>query len=162
MKTVFMAAVLLALAPLAWAQDVQRIEIVEHGVYTVDKFNCQRDSQGIERCDRGNIRHAITTWTIPAQLGIEFGLRYRVVGTPPGAPVAIDRVWLLPGSGFHPPGANQPIMRLVRVDRVVIGGTTLVSYGFDDPWELVPGTWVLRFSYRGRVLSEQRFNIVRR
>src|SRR5437868_5385476 len=83
----------------AHALDVQRIEIVEYGIYTVDKASCERDAQGIERCERRNPRHAVSTWTVPAQLGVEFGLRYRIVGAPKGDTVTMKRVWRLPEPG---------------------------------------------------------------
>ncbi len=139
--------------------DVQRIEIVEYGIYTADKTACKRDDQGIERCQRSKVRHAATTWNIPAQIGVEFGLRYRVVGAPNGERVSVKRIWVLPGPGFRPPQPARPIRRLERIDEATIGGTTFVSYGFDDRWELVPGPWILEFWYEGRKLDEKRFII---
>jgi Domain of unknown function (DUF3859) len=158
-KITAIAGVMLLASSSAWAQDVQRIEIVEHGIYTADKSSCNRDAQGIERCERSNIRHAATTWNVPAQLGVEFGLRYRVVGAPKGSKISVKRNWLIPEPGFRAPNASQPIRRLERSDDAVIGEATLVTYGFDDPWELVPGPWVIEFWYGNRKVGEQRFTI---
>lgn len=144
----------------AQTPQVQRIDIVEYGIYTVDKKVCQRDAEGIERCDRADVHHAATTWTVPAQLGVEFGLRYRVIGAPKGAQLTLKRDWLLPGPGFNPPG-KQPIHRLDRTDTVAVGDAIYVSYGFDDPWELVPGPWVLEVWYGGRKLVTQTFTVVK-
>lgn len=139
---------------------IDRIDIVEYGIYTADKQACHRDDQDIERCDRVNVRHAATTWTVPAQLGVEFGLKYRVIGAPSGVKVVMKRDWLLPEPGFHPPG-SQPINRLDRTDTGTIGDVIFVSYGFDDPWELVPGPWVLEIWYSGRKITSQTFTIVK-
>ena len=158
MKISAVACAMLLASSAAWAQDVQGIEIVEHGVYTADKSSCARDAQGIERCDRSNIRHASTTWNVPAQLGVEFGLRYRVVGKPKGAKISVKRIWLIPEPGFRAPN-KEPIRRLERSDDAVIGEAKFVSYGFDDSWELVPGQWVLEFWYADRKLGEQRFTV---
>lgn len=144
----------------AQPSQIQRIEIIEYGIYTVDKQSCQRDAQGIERCDRSDVRHAATTWTIPAQKGVEFGLKYRVIGAPSGARVTLKRDWLLPAPGFLPPG-KQPISRLDRTDNVAIGNAIFVSYGFDDPWEMVPGPWILEIWYGDRKLSSQTFTVVK-
>jgi hypothetical protein len=144
---------------LACAQQVRGIEVTEYGIYAVEKSDCHRDQQGIERCSRGNIRHAATTWTVPANIGVEFGLRYRVVGAPPGARLTIKRVWLLPKPGFRPP-SGPAIDHLDRADAVFAGEDTLVTYGFDDPWELVPGHWTIRFYYDDRLIGEREFTMV--
>lgn len=145
---------------LAQTPQIQRIEIIEYGIYTVNETNCHRDDQGIERCDRSDVHHAATTWTIPAQHGVEFGLKYRVVGSPKGAKVALKRDWLLPGPGFLEPG-KPPLKRIDRTDNVAVGDTTYVSYGFDDPWELVPGPWVLEIWSGSRKLTSQTFTVVK-
>ncbi len=163
MRILLTLAALIGVASVAQAQTatIQRIEIVEHGIYTVDKTNCRRDEQGIERCSRSNIRHAASTWAIPAQLGVEFGLRYRAVGSPAGDQVKLQRTWLLRPPGFRPPAPGNPISRLDREDTVALGNTILVTYGFDDSWELVPGPWTLELWYAGRKVGSQVFTVTK-
>jgi len=163
MRIVLTLLILLAGAAAGQAQSaqIQRIDIVEYGIYTADKRDCHRDAQGVERCDRSNVRHATTTWTVPAQLGVEFGLKYRVIGAPNGAQVTLKRDWLLPEPGFHPPSPKEPIHRLERTDITAIGNTVFVSYGFDDPWELVPGPWVLEIWDGGRKIVSRTFTVVK-
>lgn len=36
-----------------------------------------------------------------------------------------------------------------------------VDYGFDDPWELVPGTWTIELWHGDRKLATQSFTVVR-
>jgi hypothetical protein len=93
------------------------------------------------------------------QIGVEFGLRYRIVGAPKGAKISVKRDWRLPEPGFRPPSADQPILRLDRVDETKIGDTVYVSYAFDDPWELVPGPWTIEFWYGDRKLDERQFMV---
>ena len=144
----------------AQAARIERVDIVEYGIYTVNEANCHRDDQGIQRCDRSDVRHAATTWTIPAQHGVEFGLKYRVVGAPKHAQVTLKRDWLLPPPGFLAP--NKPaVTRLDRTDTVSVGDVTYVSYGFDDPWELVPGPWILEIWDGHRKLTSQTFTVVK-
>ena len=163
MPVVFSLMILLLMPSdaLAQAPRIERIDVVEHGIYTADKTGCQRDEQGIERCARSNIRHAATTWTVPAQLGVEFGLKYRVAGTPAGAPIKIKRVWLLPAPGFQRPGATEAIRRLERVDSTTVGKTEFAEYGFDDSWELITGPWVLEFWNGNSKIHAQTFDVVK-
>jgi uncharacterized protein DUF3859 len=161
MLAITLLALLVLLAPNPGrAKDPARlrIDLVEYGIYSVSKTNCHRDEQSIERCDRGDIRHVSTTWTIPARHEVEFGLKYRVTGAP-GGKLTLKRLWLLPGSGFLPPG-KEPIKQLVRFDTVSTGGIVLASYGFDDPWELVPGPWTLEIWDDDKKLFSQTFNVV--
>jgi len=137
-----------------------RIDLLEHGIYSVAKTNCHRDEQSIERCDRGDMRHVSTTWTIPARHEVEFGLKYRVTGGPKQGTLTLKRLWLLPGSGFLPPG-KEPIKQLVRFDKVPTGGVVLASYGFDDPWELVTGPWTLEIWDGDNKLFSQTFKVVK-
>lgn len=160
MKFVAAYIALLLSVSLANAQHVTGIDVTEYGIYAVEKTACKRDAQGIERCDRSDIRHAASTWTVPASIGTEFGLRYRVLGTPAGAKLTIKRVWLLPKPGFRPPSAPA-IDHLDRFDSVAIGNDTLVTYGFDDPWELLPGPWIIKFYYGDRLLGERQFKMVK-
>lgn len=137
-----------------------RIDVVEYGIYSVAKTNCKRDEQAIERCDRGDIRHVSTTWTIPARHEVEFGLKYRVIGGPKQGTLKLKRLWLLPGAGFVPPG-KEPIKQLVRFDLIPAGGVVLASYGFDDTWELVPGPWIMEIWDGDTKLFSHAFNVVK-
>ena len=69
----------------AGQESAIRMEVTEYGLYTADEQGCTRDDQGIQRCERANIRHAATTLTVPAQRGVQFGVKFRVFGSPAGA-----------------------------------------------------------------------------
>ena len=161
---IVLSLLVLLLTPFdAFAQTphIDRIDIVEYGIYTADKTGCHRDAQGINRCLPSNVRHAATTSTVPAQLGVEFGLRYRVVGKPVGSPIKIERVRLLPAPGFEQPDAKDAIRRLERVDDTTVGGTVFAEYGFDDPWELITGPWILEFWNGDSKIFTQTFTVVK-
>lgn len=161
MRILVICIALLMVPSAAWPETVPTIQVIEYGIYTADKNSCQRDAQGIQRCKRSNLRHAATTTNVPAEMGVEFGLRYRALGMPNGTKVSIKRVWLLPAPGFRAPGAAQPLYRLERLDKTAIGEPTLASYGFDDSWELITGPWILEFWYGDVKLGEQRFTVVK-
>ncbi len=67
---------------------------------------------------------------------------------------------MLPNPGFLESG-KPPLKRIDRTDNGVIGDTTYVSYGFDDPWELVPGPWILEIWSGDRKLTSQTFTVVK-
>jgi hypothetical protein len=144
----------------AQAQKIERIDILEYGLYTADEKSCHRDDLGIQRCERTNVRHAATTLTVPAQHGVQIGIRFKAVGAPDGATVNVKRVWVFPPAGLNSPASKEPLLRLYRDDKVTIGKSGFTSYILDDPWELVPGTWTLEYWIGDRKLLSKSFTVV--
>ena len=42
---------------------------------------------------------------------------------------------------------------------MVIRADSYSGYSFDDPWEIVPGTWRFEIWLGGRKMAEQSFNV---
>jgi hypothetical protein len=40
-----------------------------------------------------------------------------------------------------------------------IGETLYLGYGFENEWEIVPGTWTFAVSYQGKELAKQSFTV---
>lgn len=162
MRLTVICWLLLLVPAVAFAQapKLQRIDVLSHGIYTGDESNCRRDSKGILRCTRTNVRLAVSTTTVPAQKGVQFGISFRAVGAPQGASIRVKRVWIFPPAGLKAPGSQKPLHRLDRDDRVIIGKTAFNTYIFDDPWELVPGTWTMEYWVGGRKLLSRSFKVV--
>ena len=114
MRFLLLAAMLLV-APLAARAEgvrIERIDVVDTGIY--------RSSTGEETADpnapTGTIA-AVTTVTnveattaIPGKLGLEFGLRYVIVGEPAGAEVPLDFVITYPPPGLVDPAEPTPLL----------------------------------------------------
>jgi hypothetical protein len=109
-----------------------------------------------------NIRHAVTTTTVPAQIGVHFGFRYRVNGNPPGEKVEIKKVTIFPPAGLKSPKSAQPLQRNEYTFVRSIGETRYTDYSFDSAWELVPGVWTMQLWYGDRKLAEKSFTVVAR
>jgi hypothetical protein len=160
MKSVAIAFVALLLGEPALAEvKVAAAQIVEYGIYTANIQTSKRDSEGVIQSDLGNIRHAATTTTIPAQHGVRFGFRYKIIGTPAGTTVPIRIVTVYPPAGLSPPNTAQPIHNSEMNVTRKIGDTSYNDYGFDDPWELVPGSWAIQIWYGNNKLAEQNFTV---
>lgn len=142
----------------AQAQQATSIEIVEYGLYTRDAV--RTDTGGpIARTVVRNIRHAATTTTVPAQLGVSFGIRYRVDGSPNGATVDVSEITLFPPPGLKSPKSAQPVLKDVDPHKRKIGETVYCGYSLDNSWEAVPGTWTFQLWSGDRMLAEKSFNV---
>lgn len=165
MRVLFLAAALSLAFTSASAQTppaVERLEVLERGLYSAASENCSPDERRLIVCDVANVRHVSTSTNVPAQVGVLFGARFRVVGTPNGATVSLRKVWILPPAGLRAPTVAEPIQRIERVEQNVIGAIAVATYGFDEAWELVPGTWTLQFWDGDRLLLSEQFDVALR
>ena len=145
----------------AQVPTIEHMYITEYGLYTGGEQSCYRDEQGVQRCEQTNIRHTETTLTVPARLGVHFGVRFWVSGTPDAAKVKLTRVWLFPDPGLKSPALKEPIHRREQTETVAIGSGDFTTYAFDDLWELVPGNWTLEYWQGDRKLLSETFTVVK-
>lgn len=145
---------------VAQAQQITSIAIVDYGIYTADVTDSHRDAQGLLQNTSTNIRHAATTRTIRAEKGLRFGFRFRLGGTPQGREVTLKKITIYPPGGVKPPTATAPLKSDTITLSPRIGETSYTAYRFDDPWEMVPGPWVVQLWHGQRLLTEQKFTVV--
>jgi hypothetical protein len=140
--------------------NIERIDIVEYGIYTADEQSCTRNAQGILSCARVDIHHSVTTLTVPAQHGVHFGFRYKIVGTPEGATVRVTGITNFPPAGLNKPGTSEPLRSYRYSDNEKVGQIGYTDYAFDDPWELVAGPWSVEIWIDNRLMASRTFNVV--
>jgi hypothetical protein len=164
MRMMLSLAFALLLAPAvahAQAPQIDRIDIVEYGIYTA-KMTGERAAPNAVMgavASLGDVQHAVTTRTIPAQQGVRFGFRYKIVGAPENARTLIHIVTIFPSPGLTNPATRKTASRSEYDATATIGGTEYQDYGLDNAWEVVPGRWTMQIWYQGRKLAEQTFTI---
>lgn len=98
------------------------------------------------------------TTRIPMVLGTEFGIEYQVNTKPKGRPIDITTIILFPEPGLKQPGGRK-YKRSKETERVTIGEPHLHGYGFDEPWELLPGEWVFEVWHKKSRLVKKTFTV---
>jgi hypothetical protein len=146
-------------AVYAQGLEVQRLDITDFGIYAVDREISGRDQQGISLATATNIQHTSTQRTVPAQLGVTFGFRYRIVGKPEGATIPLKKVIIYPAPGLQTPFPSSRVRKAVFEYEASIGETNTELYTLEDQFELVPGTWVLEMWLGSRKLASQPFRL---
>ena len=163
MRLITFFSLLLLTAGTVHAQtpQVERLDITEFGVYTLDREVKGRDARGINLGAGTNVRHRETKRTIPAQIGTTFGFRYEVMGKPHAAPIELRQVVIFPSPGLTPSfsSSSRSIIRDEFLLQTRIGETSYASYTLEDAFELVPGDWVLEIWQGNRKLATQSFRI---
>ena len=156
---VLVLAVVVGCPAPATAQAV--VEIVAYGIYTADEQFAGRDERGFRQHTSTNYRNISTTAEIPAELGLRFGIDYKVTGSSDGKSVSLRRVMIFPPDGLRSPALPNPIDSIENTATAEVGELHHVDYRFDDPWELVPGPWFFQIWEGDRKLAEQRFSVFR-
>jgi Domain of unknown function (DUF3859) len=110
-----------------------------------------------------NMTFEKSTDRVPATVGTLFGFRYQIVGASLGKPILLTFITRFPQPGLHPPekGDRPPIPFNKFQGLRTIGNIFHRVYGFDAPWELVPGVWILEIwsGDESKKLIEQSFTI---
>jgi hypothetical protein len=161
-----LALFLLLLAPAgAYAQtpQVDRIDVVEYGIYTATTTGQQAVSTTAAGTvsTLNDIQLAATTRTVPAQQGVRFGFRFVVVGAPAGAIVPLHMVTIIPPPGLTNPATQQTKAQSEYDTTAPIGQTWYKGYTLTNDWEVVPGVWTMQVWYQGQKLAEQQFTVVK-
>ena len=160
---VLVFAFLLAAAPAALAEDVRvdRIDVLDRGIFEVTIGQQTADAStptGVASAV-DSYKNIEATTEIPGRLGLEFGFQYVIVGAPEGAEVPVEITYTFPAPGLIDPADPKPVLesRITRDKK--IGETIYLGYGFENEWEIVPGTWTFSVSYKGKELGEQSFTV---
>ena len=153
---------MLCLANLSQATDlrVRAAEIVGYGIFDTSSTTSGRGftASSIAEDHVKGVRFIEYTTDIPAKLGVNFGIQYVINSRPRGKPIRVTSVVKFPEAGLQ-----RPRGRLYKESRdtheVIIGRKALHGYGFDEEWELVPGTWIFELWYRDARLIKKTFNV---
>ncbi len=153
----------LTAASHAQAQQVDRIEIVEWGLYRHDLTGeiPAPESPSGTRNVIDNIRLQQATTTVPALVGMSFGYRFKVVGSAPRQPVRLKYVARFPKQGLTNPAKAKTFAASEFYSEAVVGEIIYRGYSFDHDWEVETGPWTLEIWHEGRKLAEKTFLVTR-
>jgi hypothetical protein len=147
----------------AQAQHIDRVEIVEWGIFQHDRVaeaaSPNTATGTINLLD--NVRLQQATTTVPALVGMKFGFRIRVVGSPEGAIVSLKCVTRFPVQGLTNPAKGKTFSVSEFSSDAVVGELSYRGYSLDYDWEVEPGPWTLEIWHEGRKLAEKTFMVTR-
>lgn len=153
----------LCLAGSAAAQQarIDRITIVEAGLLEARKIDSVRTpgTASGETSVLDSIVFYESSRRVPARVGVQFGVRYRIAGRTAGQDATIRTRWLVPAPGMRNP-LTGTVTRVDEADETVTLGTDrLAGYKFGQAWEVVPGKWTLELWSEDRKLGSVTFTV---
>lgn len=157
-KALFAALMSLLAAAPAESQHVDRVVILERGIYQAHAVDSYRQPGALGAINRlRDIRLVRGTTNIPARRSTRFGLRYVLEGSPRGAAVEIKLVTRFPEGGLREPDSDRSRLKSEYVLPVEIGKRNYREFHLYEDWEFVPGVWIFEFWHGDRKLGEQAF-----
>ncbi len=97
---------------------------------------------------------------IDGKVGTNFGIEFRIDGTPADAGVTVHLTLTFPPPGIRNPNTGEKMLSTtIAFPNMKIGALCLVGYGFDNAWEIVPGEWKMQIVYHDRALAERIFTV---
>jgi uncharacterized protein DUF3859 len=150
-------AFIFLLVPLfSHAMELKGIEVLEYGIFKLQevKKKSKGTVPGQARIVQGETLVEETD-QIPGVIGVQFGLRFVLKGSPEGEKV------LLEGKLLHPciknPKTGEYCYSVQWQSMVRIGEPHYDGWGFDDYWEIATGEWTFVIFCRGKKLLEKKF-----
>jgi hypothetical protein len=132
-------------------------KVTEVGIYQAQVLTGETNAAGVNLQGLDEFKLLKSTTNVPARIGIRFGFRYEILGTPSNAPITLTMV------GKHPPIKNATTGKIETKDTYRLQswiGQTYTSNSLDEESNLVPGEWTFEVWYEGKKLCEQSFLIV--
>ena len=97
--------------------------------------------------------------TIVAKAKVNFGVAFRFRKAPDDAPVDYRAVWRFPQPGLTNPKNGNRFLEYESAPSTCTSGVCVHGWTFSEPWEEVPGTWILELWRGNRMLLQQAFEV---
>jgi hypothetical protein len=157
-----MSVTLTALAIVGCAASPQRpleARVTEYGLYARGTETIHNDPSVPSGQTRGSSGYQLrqATREVPLAVGTSFGFCYEVSGLEAGSTPRVSVEATHPSfarPGQPPVGQHSFPRKLVASDGVIRDCT---GYGFDHPFELIPGTWHFSVIVNGAPVLTQEF-----
>jgi hypothetical protein len=140
--------------------SVDDVEVTDYGIYTSEKAAASPQIAGIVQRPVDNVELIAITNTVPAQRGINFGFRYRLVGEPLDSRVTVRIDTIFPPAGIMSPKAGLLHSYSYSVTDHIGVRSSFAGYSADEAWELVPGTWTMQLWVGDKKFAEQSFTML--
>ena len=140
---------------------VERLEVIESGLYrgeVIGRTGAPATTAGFSE-ELRNVVYYDHSQRVPAQVGIRFGARVRLVGSPAGRRANMRSVWRIPMPGVVNPRNGVTYRESVADVWSYVGWQYSRGFHFNEPWQIVCGEWIQELWQGDRKLLSQTFTV---
>jgi hypothetical protein len=156
-------ALLLSVISLAHAEEVvvRAVELTAFGTFADygKKFERGYSQSGPGTESLEYVRFADITTQIPGKLGTSFGIQYIIHSSPKGQPFRVTGVIVYPGDGLVTPEGYVYQSSQESIE-IKIGEKSFYGFGFDHPWEIIPGDWKFQIRRGDAILAQKILTVL--
>ncbi|MFP6805669.1 MAG: DUF3859 domain-containing protein [Pseudomonadales bacterium] len=105
------------------------------------------------------VRFVDFTNEIPGEVGISFGIQYIIHSTPKGKPFKVTGVIIYPDGGLVTPEGEVYSTSKEKIT-VKLGVKSFYGFGFDKPWEVLPGEWTFQIKHNDAILAQKKLLVL--
>ena len=140
---------------------VRAAEITAFGVFEEygRKFERGYSSTGPGTDSLDYVRFVDFKSEIPGKVGISFGIEYVIHSLPKGKSIEVTGIIVYPGEGLISP-QGEVYNRSEETMFVKLGEKNFYGFGFDKPWEIVPGEWEFQIRHNDALLAHKTLTIL--
>jgi hypothetical protein len=131
--------------------------VTEVGIYEAQILTADTNAAGVKLQGLDNFKLLTNTTNVPARIGVRFGFRYEILGTPTNAPIVLTMI------AKHPPIKNPVTGKTETKETYALRswiGKTYTSNSLEEESDLITGQWIFEVWYEGKKLCEQSFRVV--
>jgi hypothetical protein len=140
---------------------ISAVEILGYGTVefrsSKSRLGYSKESMPVDAVE--GVRFKDVTSDIPGALGTEFGVQYRINSSPKGMPIEVTSVILFPEGGLIDE-KGKVYEQATETFKIPIGERSFYGFGFDEPWEIKPGKWVIQIWHNDSRLMQKTFNVL--
>jgi len=135
--------------------------IVQYGTYVTAEtgFKPAHRLPTGRQSEIGQWRLVDTTTIVRAALGVCFGMTCTVPAPLPENTTTVTVQFSLPRRGMKTPEQDKPVRQFSFPYPVDPGGLLVVTYKFEEPWEIVKGRWRITVLCGDTPVASKRFSI---
>jgi hypothetical protein len=153
--TILAACILPLCAHAQFSNTIAGAKITQVGIFKARAVNQASVQSGWKADGADNVSWVQSTTNIPARVGIQFGFRYNIIGSPTNTPLALQVVHVQPQFRDPKTGATSITNTTDIQSRI---GQSYLLYTLENA-DLIPGKWRFELFHEGKKLCEQGFMV---
>ncbi|MBI3676382.1 MAG: DUF3859 domain-containing protein [Proteobacteria bacterium] len=154
-----LAAFLFISVPPASAGVVYDAKLVEQGIFDCGVRSYRPSETGGNTYSVNGCQLKESTNVVRGQIGVMYGCKFSLIGSPNGEDVIVEATWRIPPPGAKNEKTGEYFLMHSNYWHATIGEISIFAWTPDNEGEVVAGKWLLEIRVGGQVLGSCAFDV---